>query len=353
MRLQLISRFFRYPKYSLFGLILMISMIGLGVKFYGNFIHHSVSKKSVHKLVEVIPVQFMKLQQSVELIGIIHAKHATTLVAKGSGMLDALALSGQTVKKGELIAQMANPDLEKNLHLSLVSEKLAKEQFHQLKPLIAKGFVSTQEAAQKKQALLEAQKEVSKIRIELDNLRFYAPFDGIIGAYKKREGAQVTVGEAVLNLYDPATLVVDFDVPCNNLKAIRTGQTVHVLGKAYQLTHIQRMIDEESNMCPAHVDIQCRDCLIGSAVTITVVTKERDHALAIPFQALFLKEGQPSVYVVEAGKIVLKSVKTGIKQKDTIEILSGLKPGQWVVLKAQERLYPGLTVDSQISNIKQ
>jgi membrane fusion protein (multidrug efflux system) len=333
------NRFFS-KRNIIIGTILLVFLLAL--------VFYKSSKKTEpppNKLVEVSSVKLETIQQKIRLLGTIHPKHATILIAKGAGVLDILVPSGQTIKKGSLLAKIDNIDIEKNVQLSVNAEELAKNQYERFLPLIKKGYVSPKESEEKKQVWIEAQKELSRAKIEIDNLRFYAPFDGIVGAYRKREGAQVSQGESIVSMYDPASLVVDFDIPCSNLNQITAGQAVYLLGKSYPLTHVQKMLDEETHMCPADFDIHCADCLIGSTVTVDLVVLEKQKALVIPFQSVFLRNSQPAVYVVDKGVIKLTPVKTGIQQEERIEITEGLKVGQQIVIKGQERLYPEMTVD--------
>lgn len=297
------------------------------------------------KLVEVENTGKQDLAQTIRLLGTIHPKHNTVLVAKGSGTLKILIPTGQQVSKGTLIAKIDNPELEKNLPLSVNAANIAQAQFDRLGPLLKEGYISAKDAEEKKQSLIVAQKELARTKIELNSLSFYAPFDGIIGAYKKRDGAQVAQAEPIVTIYDPASLVVDFDIPCSNFTTIGEGQPLIVLGKQYFLTHLQKMLDEDTHMCPADVDITCDNCLIGTSVYIDLVTSAKKQVLVIPSQALFLRNNQSFVYVVEQGKVVLAAVKTGLQQQEQIEILEGLQPGQQVIIKGQERLFPGMSVE--------
>ena len=297
------------------------------------------------KIVETEEIKLQNIQQSIRLLGTIHPKHTTVLIAKGSGMLDVIVNTGQKIKKGTLLAKIDNILLEKNLQLFEATEALAKSQFDRLYPLLKSGYVSAKEVEEKKQTWINAQKDLSKTNVELDNLRFYAPFDGIVGAYKHREGAQINLGDAVMTMYDPSSLVVDFDIPCTNLSTIHEGQEVRILTKKYSLSHIQRMLDNETHMCPADADISCVDCLIGASVDVDLVVAEKQLTVVVPYQALFLKKSKPFVYVVEQGKVMLKRVKTGIQEHDKIEITAGLKAGQQLIIKGQERLYPQLAVE--------
>ncbi|MGQ3889770.1 efflux RND transporter periplasmic adaptor subunit [Legionella sp. CNM-1927-20] len=296
------------------------------------------------KLVEVKLLGKAEIEETIHLLGTINPKHATVLVAKNHGTLDALIPTGQKVHKGNLIAKINNPEIENNLELTQGSVTIAKSQYERLLALLKRGFVSSKEVEEKKQTWLDAQKELSKAKIELDTLRFYAPFDGIVGAYKKKEGTQINAGDPIVTIYDPTTLVVDFDIPCTNISAFHEGQLVRIFNRPYKLSHLQKMIDEDSHMCPADVTISCKDCLIGASAEIELVLNKKKDTIVVPEQAIFLRSSKPHVYIVKDNVIELIQVTTGIKNKSQIEVISGLKFGQQLVIKGLERLYPGLQV---------
>lgn len=325
--------------------LIIATTLSLGLISY--FIIHPSSPlppSSPTKFVEIEIVTPSTIQKTIKLIGTIRPKHTTILVAKGSGMLDILLSSGQTVKKGDLIAKITNPDIEKSYQLSKATAKLANIQYKRLLSLRKTGFISAREVEEKKQIWIDARKELAKTKIELSNMRFYAPFNGIIGAYKIKEGAQVNESAQVVTVYDPSSLVVELDIPCTNQPQIKVNQLVRVFDQPYQLSHMQKMIDDDTHMCPADIDIHCESCLIGANVSVNLVVKEKQGALVMPTAALFLKKGKPHMYKVNNRKIELVAVKTGIQEKDKIEVIAGLHSGDQVIIKNPERLYPGLEV---------
>ena len=301
--------------------------------------------KPAKKVVDVSLINKQDFRQTIVLLGNIHTKYSTLLKAKGDGTLKILMQRGQKIKQGSLIAKIENLDLEKSLELSTTTEALAKKQYERLLPLLRSGFASIKESEEKKQSWLSYQKEVSKTKMALENLRFYAPFDGIIGAYKKRDGAEVRLNEELVSIYDPKSLVVDFDIPCANYSELKAGQPVSVLNKSYKLNHIQQMMDDETHMCPADVDIECQSCLIGDTIKVELVVASKKDVIVIPSTAIFLKESNTYVYIVENGKVELEPVKTGLSQKQNIEIVEGLKVSQKLIIKGMERLHPGMEVD--------
>lgn len=324
-------------------IIISLCFILLSISLY-FYLHSKNEPQPPSKVVEVELLKPSSIQKNVSLIGTIHPKHASLLVAKRTGVLDILLTSGQAVKKGELLAKIINPDIEKNYHLSKDAVAIAENQYQRFLNLQNKGFVSLRELEEKKQSLIEAQKDLAKTKIEMKEMRFYAPFDGVIGAFKLREGSQLNVGDAVVTIYDSHTKTIDLDIPCTYLKYIKPNQAVSVFNHKYQLSHIQEMMDEDTHMCPADIDVSCEHCVMGDSVTVQLILKEKQDVLVIPTQALFLQNGKLFVYKVLDNHIELVAVKQGIQDKEKVEIVSGLKAGDSVVSNNPERLYPGMEV---------
>ncbi|MFC3908689.1 efflux RND transporter periplasmic adaptor subunit [Legionella dresdenensis] len=326
-------------------IIFFLLVINLAIAVWYYFLG-SAKPQAINdfKLVEATTLVNTDIEETIRLTGTLRPQHFATLIAKGTGRFDALAKPGQQVHKGELIAKIDNPALEKSLQYSESIENIARTQFERLQSILKSGYVSSKETEEKKQAWIEAQKEIERIKQELDNLRFYAPFDGVVGAYKKREGMQVNVGDQIVSIYDPGSLLVEFDVPCTNLPPLQQGQSVHILNKTYAVDNLQNMIDDDTHMCPADVQVSCTDCLVGSTVDVDLVIQKKQKTLVVPIEAVFLRAGKSYVYRIEEGKALLAEVKTGIKNKSLLEIASGLESGQSVIIKGQERLYPGVAV---------
>lgn len=326
-------------------IVLFSCLLVCGALLYYFFFSSKRDETPPVKLVEVVHAHPGKIEETVSLLGTINSKHAAILYAKANGRLVIVIPPGQEVQKNTLLAHIDNPDYEKAVKLSEAAEQIAKIQYERLIVLQKKGFVSSKEVDEKKQAWIEAQKALSKAKIDLDLLRFYAPFDGIVGAYKKKDGMQVSPGDSILSIYNPVTLVVDFDIPCTTIKGIKNGQKVSIFNKSYPLSHYQKMIDEESHMCPADVDIACKDCLIGSTVAIDLVVQEKMDTIIIPVSAVFFRNGQAFTYVVIENKIQLVPIRTGIKNNASIEVTQGLQKNVQVVIKGQDRLYPNMPVE--------
>lgn len=341
MRSKLKKLIMRYKKISALVIILFLIIISYSL-------YHVLSPPHLpppdEKVVEVAEVQVKDIQQTVQFIGTIRSEQATTLVAKTKGILDRFVNSGQHVKKNELIAKIDNKDIERNYKLSQEMEQIAKiqyERFHQLQKM---GVTSKNTVEEKESIWITNQKNLSDAKIAMDDINIYAPFDGIVGIFKIREGSQVQDGDAIVNFYDPSTIIVEFDVPIAIVQLVHDGSPVIINHKQYTLTHIQKMLDEDTHMSPAYASIQCDDCIIGGTTDVELVVNEKKATLVIPDEAVFLRNGKTYVYIVKKGKAILSPVELGIREKELIEITKGIQSGDQVIVRGQARLYPNAEV---------
>jgi len=296
------------------------------------------------KVVEIAVVHPADIQQTVQFIGTIKSEKATTLTSRATGVLDRLAEFGQKVHKGQLIAKIENKDVERNFKLAKEAEQIAKTQYESILPLLTSGYISKNAVAEKKNTWIEAQKRASDAKLARDDINITAPFDGIVGLFKIREGSQVTQGDPLVNFHDPSSLIVTFDVPLSLVNRINDNAQVIVDNKPYTLTHLQRMLDEETHMSPAYVNIDCATCIVGSAVDVTLVIQQKKAVIVVPYEATFLREGKTFVYLVKEDKAVLAPVILGLREKDRVEVIEGLKVGDKLIIRGHARLFPGISV---------
>ncbi len=88
---------------------------------------------------------------------------------------------------------------------------------------------------------------------------------------------------------------------------------------------------------------------VGSFSTALILLARHPSALAIPKQSVLTKDGDTIVYVVAKEKAVLTKIKTGAENKDSIEVLSGLKEGQKVVTLGNYELTDGADITEAVS----
>ncbi|MBX9804488.1 MAG: efflux RND transporter periplasmic adaptor subunit [Alphaproteobacteria bacterium] len=308
----------------------------------------SKEEKKDIKVVEVEKASRKDITQTVRLIGTIQAKRSTLLIAKTIGTLDYVAFPGQKILKKNVIAKLENMDLEQTYFLSESAEKNARDQYERMVQLEKSKLAKKQDVEDRKNQWIDAQKALNSARIEFDKTRFIAPFDGIVGSFKRREGVQVQVGDPIVSFYDPTELIVEFDIPSPILKVIQEDagkvQEVIIDGEKIDVPHIQKMIDPDTHMSPAYVNFSCDNCVIGSNITLDLVVAQHRNVLVVPVDSTFFRDGKTHVYLVKDNKAVLCPIAFGIREKDSVEITSGLSEGDTLIIRGHERLSPDTDV---------
>lgn len=309
------------------------------------FCSGSKQQSQILKVVETETSQRLDISQTKRFMGTVKPKHFCIVVSKSSGTIDTIAQAGTIMKKDEIIAKIENIDIEKTYELCLSAEQIAVLQYDRVKKLEKSGVSSKGNLEDKERALIDAKKALATAKIEYDNIHIKAPFDGVLGVYKIKDGEHIQVGEQIVSFYDPQTIIIDFDVPGDYVNDIQDGQTVFANGKRFKLTHIQRAIDEEKHMCPAYIEFENKDNWIaGSSVEVDLVIQEHKNTIVLNKSAVFIKDGQNYVYVIKDQTTELRKVTLGIQEKNTVEIIDGLKEGEEIVSRGQDRLYPGARI---------
>lgn len=205
-------------------------------------------------------------------------------------------------------------------------------------------------------AKAEATVNVKKARVSLykDQLKkttIYSPFGGIVTEKFVEKGEWVTTGQQVCRVLQINPIRVTLPVPETIVSRIRLGAEVDVqldafpdrifIAKVFQIIPVA---DKGSRTFPVRLHLENRKGLLmaGMMVRGIIPFGEAREALVVPQDAVTIKQGGKSVFVVDGNNMAkLVSVKTGLLQKGMIEVEGDLVSGDLVVTRGGERLRPG------------
>jgi membrane fusion protein (multidrug efflux system) len=86
------------------------------------------------------------------------------------------------------------------------------------------------------------------------------------------------------------------------------------------------------------------DLLPGMFARLKVLLKNIDDAVVVPLEALVTTPKGQVVFVVEDGKAIARAVKTGIEADNRIQMVSGVQPGDKVIVAGNEKLKNGVEI---------
>ncbi|MEO1608756.1 MAG: efflux RND transporter periplasmic adaptor subunit [Pseudomonadota bacterium] len=211
------------------------------------------------------------------------------------------------------------------------------------------------EAEKARAELQTAQSSLDRVDYEWSHTTIKAPFDGIIIARQAQPGQYVNGGGTIGTLLDISNLEIEADVPGSIASGLKPGTKVTALfdggiHKDVELRSIIPVQNVSTRTRPVRFTVQIGDLhkahiAVGSTVTLQMPVSAPRKVIAVPKDALLQTGGNWSVYVVEDGKAMPRQVELGQAVSERIEVLSGLKGGEMVVVRGNERLRPGQDVE--------
>ena len=254
---------------------------------------------------------------------------------------------GDTVKEGQVLAQVENDDLKSRLQSTL--EEYERSQRLSKSDAMSQSGV-TQARASYDAAVTAYEKSLIK-----------APYDGIIAELNLEVGelSQITavIPQALIRVVDVKPRYVRAEIDEVDLPKVKVGLPARVkvlairkepfAARVRKVVPFVSSIREQDRTSEIELDIDSEGLLLpaGASADIEVITETKDDVLTITSRALLGRGGDRYVYVLDGARLKKTPVKVGIYGYMVSEIVSGLSPADKVVLPSDKfELTDGLRV---------
>jgi RND family efflux transporter MFP subunit len=315
--------------------------------------------------------------------GYVVARRKAAVASKGTGTLMFLGVEeGDRVKKGQVIARLEDSDVaatlqraRENLRVAEADLKDAKQSLERERILLNEGVVAQAEfdAAEARYnrvvASIDAAKfAVKEAEVAVENTRIVAPFDGTVlkknadvGEIVAPLAGAASSRAAVVTIADMSSLEVDADVSEANITRVSPNQNCEVRLDAYPergyLAYVSKIVptaDRAKATVLVKIKFNDYDHRVLPDMSAKITFLSADFAqtaastrpvLTVPATAVATRNGRQVVYQVKEDRAVEVPVVVGRPIGNLVEIKQGLKEGQKVIGKIDERIQP----DSKVS----
>ncbi|HWY48365.1 MAG TPA: efflux RND transporter periplasmic adaptor subunit [Bryobacteraceae bacterium] len=297
----------------------------------------------------------------------------TPIFARTSGYLKRWYFDiGAHVKRGDLLAEIETPEIDKQLQQARAELETAQANHHladttaaRWQFLLQTDSVSRQETDEKV-ADLSARKatvdsNASNVR-RLEDLqsfqKVYAPFDGVLTARNTDVGALIdaganSAGKELFHLAAIDTLRVFVAIPELYSRAARPGAGASLTLDEYPgryfhgtLARTSNAIDQAAHTLLTEVDVPNPDgqLLPGAFVFVHFKLPQTVRSVVVPSNTLLFRSEGLRVALVRDGRVRLAPVKIGRDYGSTVEVISGLQASDAIVLDPADSLVSGAPV---------
>lgn len=237
-------------------------------------------------------------------------------------------------KRLQAIGGMTQEEVDKarqNLAIALLEKKKLENELKYRKESIASSVLNEQiQSSIQRQRLDELAKKLKNA-----TLRAAAP--GVITWLDNRIGTQVQEGDPLVRLANISSYSIMAQVSDMHADKISLGQPVQVeLNNGIEMGEIEQILPAvENNTIQFKIRLRKADSdklRPKMKVPVRVITDTRQRSIYIPNGPGILAGKSQKVFVLQAGEAVARTVELGFRTSDKVEVVSGLKAGEKVIL---------------------
>ena len=313
----------------------------------------------------------------VDGLGTVQAYNTVTVRPLISGQIaDIDFMEGQRVRPGDILARLDPRLLEAQLHqaqATALSDRArldyAREQLRRLDSEVAQGFVSRQlvDSQRSQVAVLEAtliadQAAVLNAAVQLSYTVIRAPIPGITGIRLVDRGNVISPsGSGIVVITQIRPIAVVFTLPAAALDGLPQGRSAGTPVVALDaqnrkplatgaLELVDNQIDPVSNTARLKAIFPNTDDALrpGDFVNVRLRKSLLRDVLTVPRRAIQYGQTGSFVWLVRPdSKVSLQPIQAGASEGDNVEVTSGLRAGDRVVVDGQYGLQAGTAVRVQ------
>jgi membrane fusion protein (multidrug efflux system) len=289
----------------------------------------------------------------------LEAEADAQVVSRISGVVQSLECEeGDRVAEGQPLLRIDNDEYLLRLRQAEARTANLRSIFERKRDMYDENLVSAEEFDTARNDLATAEADEDLARLNLSYTTVTSPFTGRVTARLVDVGQNVSVGTVLFSVADFDPLLARVHVPAREFRRLMPDQPVDLSldsdGRRLsgKITLVSPVIDPTSGTIKVTVEIPDypEGTRPGDFAEVSIVTERRDDVTLVPQVAVVTEKGDQVVFVALPGEedgpmtAERRLVEVGFTDRDHTQILSGVEPGERVVVKGQRSLKHGAAI---------
>ena len=333
-------------------------VIGGAVYYYQVVLSSSVAAKQkavTTPTVMAAPQKIVQFSDIIEALGTGSAKEAVDITATVTAkVVEVNFEDGDYAKNGQLLVKLDDAREQSERKQAEINLAEQNREMARIDRLYKSKAVSQKTLDEQKTSLERSKTLLAIANTQIDDRHLRAPFSGYLGMRLVSPGDLVTPGTKITSLDDISEINVDFSVPEKYFSELKTGYEVQVTNVAYpgekfkgRITAIAPRINLQTRMVEVRAVIDNKEMKLrpGMMFHVLVDMGKRD-ALMIPEKCVVsLGEKQFVFLYLPNGRVRRCEVSLGSRREGVVEVVSGVKNGEVLVVEGVAKLVDGMSVN--------
>ncbi|NNF16484.1 MAG: efflux RND transporter periplasmic adaptor subunit [Gammaproteobacteria bacterium] len=270
------------------------------------------------------------------------------VTAKVSGeLIDLLVEEGDVVTAGQALANIDRARLELELRRAKANLDKLRQDYQRNLELHDKGLLPAGTFEGMKFDLDSLTAAYDLVKLDLSYTSIKAPIGGVVSERHIKVGNNVAIGQPLFTITDLDPLLAYLHVPEKDFQKLVAQQRVDLRVDALprrsfggQIARISPVVDAATGTFKVTIELQDKTGALkpGMFGRVAIVYETFENTVLVPRNAIVDSDGSASVFVVEDKVAKQRFVKTGHLNGADVQIVSGLEPGETIVVIGQNGL---------------
>lgn len=362
--------------------VFALGLLGIAAVFQPPKAQPAKAPEMPPSLVVVDAVRAEETAQTLPVIGRLVALRAGEVATRIDGRVGQFLVEvGDRVKKGDAVAVLDSDrrQREHQQRLAAVAESKAaldsakatlaidEQEFYRLQSLRESTAFPKARYEDKQQEVVRAQSAVAQAaaavenatallrlaELTLEDAKIRAPYDGVISLRHIEVGAYAKSGAPIVSMVNDTNLEIEADVPAQRLTGLQPGTLIKVEfdNQKTGFAAVRAIVPEENPLTRTRrvrfvpdLDTRKASYAVGQSAILQLPVDRPREVVTVHKDAIVKRAGATLVFVIANGQAQIRPVAIGKEVGNRFEVLSGLKAGEAVVIRGNERLLPGQKV---------
>lgn len=347
----MILRFYAFA--TIFSFSLFLFSCGSKEKKEEKLVQKQQTNARAPIRVDAFIVTKKMLYDDLEIPGTLVANQATDIHPEVAGRITGIYFKeGAMVQKGALLVKLYDADLQAQKQKLLVQIKVAESNQNRSEQLLKIGGISREDYENTTLTTSSARSDLAVLETSIRKTEVRAPFTGKLGLRMISVGAYVSPATVVTTISQMNQMRVDFTVPEKYTRQMAVGQYVNFTVEGSPNKYAARVIATESNISQNTRTLQVRAVVQGPQAGLVpggfakvMLNFEPDpNSIVVPTQAIIPEARGKKVYLYKDSVAKYVDVTTGLRDTADVQITSGLKAGDTVLISGLLSLKPNAKV---------
>lgn len=340
--------------------LLVVFIVILGSRIMNEKARLEEAKKAaVKKEIEQVQVITLtlkprRLEDKINLPAMVDPYEDVLIKAEVPGqVIKVLVQEGQTVTNGQVLVQLDDRDYRVRLARIEANYQLAKLDYDRTAALAQKKVMSPAELDKIEAQLKDLEAQVSEAQLALSRTQITSPMCCLLNEIKAKRGDFVSVGDPVAHILQLDPVKVTVGVPESDVAAIFELDEAEVIVEALNKRRVKGRkiyLSRQPRTLARLYDLELRvpnpdgRILPGMFARVELVKGVFKRALAVPLYAVITQGEKRFIYIEKDGRVERRNIQLGILVGWEVQVTSGLKPGDRVVVVGHRFLDDGQPV---------